>query len=721
MKGFFDTWVRLILVITGNLLVFVYPQPVNAAYPGACNSCQSQGSWCEKFSFGYACGSGGTCGNRVSDSVNCPSGCTCGRYDSLIGSGCNSNDCIKVESCTSAPTATPVPTGVPTSNPTNPPPPPGCAAVTLHDDSGNNFGWKTNQSYAWHAHSSDGLTFVARSASGGLTSMGDGPITDSFDWHYTANTGSTTGTYTLSFSGLNGSTNCSGSINFTLTNPIIPPTCSIVATNGSLSALTGETKSFIVNGASGATDVSLHRSPVTPECWRQTFSPSCPNNASNPVLNGLPGIQTTGNGTFTFSEARNYYVVCNASKSDSSCTGNPFSIPAGWYNCSTLPCNSAGSDCLRITVVEPTGNITANYFSTSSQAPSCNGTPLDVNIVTDTITRTFDGVMYTPNSTSGNSARWTNKRARPDTYGLSVSAGANYSVGAVCPVSPQELSLGENLVWDVGFVPPGPWVQSGGGDVYAGGRIQSLIPLDLPPTVPGVFTRNGTSLSPGVVTYGSAINSYDFSVNQGNTDVGRGRYIVSGKNWLSNDNITPTASDVINLYDSFWRTLGAPTAQSWSDGSAPNCPVYPCSIHAESSKITSGIWNITGNQKIILTVNGSLTISDAIKIAPGGFLAVIAKEGIEVSPGVGNLLASDETPNIEGIFITGGAFNTGTGSRKLVGRGMFIANSFTLGRNLGDSANIDYPAELFLFNPDLLVSMPAEMRESPLVWQEINP
>ncbi|MBA4419935.1 MAG: hypothetical protein C0391_02195 [Anaerolinea sp.] len=60
------------------------------------------------------------------------------------------------------------------------------------------------------------------------------------------------------------------------------------------------------------------------------------------------------------------------------------------------------------------------------------------------------------------------------------------------------------------------------------------------------------------------------------------------------------------------------------------------------------------------------------------------------------------------------------GAEHLVVKGSVIADMFLLNRSLGIS-NSTLPAESFVFNPQLLFTMPDSMKEIPYVWQEVAP
>lgn len=65
---------------------------------------------------------------------------------------------------------------------------------------------------------------------------------------------------------------------------------------------------------------------------------------------------------------------------------------------------------------------------------------------------------------------------------------------------------------------------------------------------------------------------------------------------------------------------------------------------------------------------------------------------------------------------------TVAGRERFVGQGMFVAGGFLLQRDLDSvNANTTTAAELFLYNPRLLFSMPDSMRDVPITWEEVAP
>ncbi len=281
------------------------------------------------------------------------------------------------------------------------------------------------------------------------------------------------------------------------------------------------------------------------------------------------------------------------------------------------------------------------------------------------------------------------------------------------------------LQWDIGYTLGTAWVQAQGGDVYSSGTIRSY----LPSVTPRVFITDGTGGYPGVMTYGT---SFDFDSDPYDT----GADIVSADNWQVN-----TSRASVNYYDYFYRRFGAPTTPTTAapfdnltavTQPASNCTASTCSpYYVVGDMATSGAWSVGTDERIVIIVNGNLTINGRINITGNGFIAFIVNGTITVSDTVGTT-ASSTTPVVEGIYIAttegqSGSINTGeslaAASARFVGRGMFISNGFLLQRDLQGfgTGNTGNAAELFIYNPQLLLTMPDSMKELSVTWQEVSP
>lgn len=300
-------------------------------------------------------------------------------------------------------------------------------------------------------------------------------------------------------------------------------------------------------------------------------------------------------------------------------------------------------------------------------------------------------------------ACWTNQTTGATGEGLTASVGAN-----------------ETLRFDIGYVFGLPWTQTNGGNVYASATLRSYIPN----ITPRVFNADGDGGYPGVVTYGTA---YDFD-----SDVAaQGNGYISREGWLVNTNRTR-----VNYYDYFYRMYGSPTSVT-TDASFSNLlavtqpPSSGTPYYVVGDMTTSGNWSVGNGESLVIIVNGNLTLGGRINSIGSGFVAFIVNGTITVSDAVGTTITST-TPVIEGVYVamnanqTGG-FVTGTSvtaaTARFVGKGVFIADTFTLQRDLDGYGvgNTGSSAELFIYNPRLLLTMPEEMKEHSVTWQEVTP
>lgn len=282
------------------------------------------------------------------------------------------------------------------------------------------------------------------------------------------------------------------------------------------------------------------------------------------------------------------------------------------------------------------------------------------------------------------------------------------------------LGANEILRWDIGYTLGSAWVQTEGGDVYASGSIKSF----LPDVTPRVFNTNGTGGYPGIVIYGT---TKDFDSDPFST----GDTLVSSQNWQVDETRT-----TVDYYDFFYKRYHSPTTVStdpaFSNPLAVTKPASGETPHYVVGNITtSGNWSVGANESIVIIVNGNVAIGGRINITGNGFIAFIVNGTITVADTVGTTTIS-ETPVVEGIYIATkadrtGSFNTGSsiaaGTARLVGSGMFIADNFSLDRDLDGFGvgNTGASAELFTYNPQLLLTMPDTMKELTVTWQEVAP
>ncbi len=390
----------------------------------------------------------------------------------------------------------------------------------------------------------------------------------------------------------------------------------------------------------------------------------------------------------------------------------------------TETCTTCVSDCGACTI---TGNVNARAVLVPSDATSC----ADVNSSTTYIPASFS---LTPPGTTRNNAgdgsysSWTNvpMGASGSVFYLVPSASSQYVQRLACwnrdnPAgsgtgTAASLTVdGSTLIWTVGYSLGTPWFQAEGGDVYASAILRSYVQ---PGASTPVVVRDGTGGYPGVVAYGT---SYDFDsalTGQGNTN-------VSSTNWLA---YAPRTT--VDYYDYFYRRFGSPaTPYAFADLLAVDKPTSSeTPYYVVGDMTTAGDWVVGDGESVVFIVDGNVTIGGSITTTGTGFVAFIVNGDIAVDSAVGTAYNS-QTPVLQGIYITSptGTFDTGTStaasSARFVGEGMFIAGDFLLQRDLEGygTGNTTHAAELFIYDPQLLFTMPDPMKELPVTWQEVAP
>lgn len=288
----------------------------------------------------------------------------------------------------------------------------------------------------------------------------------------------------------------------------------------------------------------------------------------------------------------------------------------------------------------------------------------------------------------------------------------------------RSLAANQTLRWDIGYTLGTAWVQTQGGDVYAAGNIRSFVPAVVPP----VFNEDANNGYPGVLSYGTL---YDFDSDP----FSEGATLVSSTNWQVN-----SGRAAVNYYEYFLRRFSSPTTPTTT---APfdnlvavtkptsNCTATTCTpYYVVGDMTTSGNWAVGAGERIVILVDGNLTLGGRVNISGDGFVAFIVNGSITVADAVGTTSAST-TPVIEGVYIAtkadqSGAFRTGASigasTARFVGNGMFVADSFLLQRDLDSyGGNVNSSAELFVYDPQLLITMPEVMKDLSVIWQEVAP
>lgn len=236
------------------------------------------------------------------------------------------------------------------------------------------------------------------------------------------------------------------------------------------------------------------------------------------------------------------------------------------------------------------------------------------------------------------------------------------------------------------------WWQVNGGNIHAdSGAVVSDIPATA--TEPYLITQSGVD-DTGLLSFSGSVSLGEGTINE------------NGEDWQAETVYQGTQTG----FDYFQRILSDDPAgiAEWTDG---NLPAADGVYLAADSVITEGTWNVGSGEKIVLLVDGEVTIGSDINVDSGGFLAIIAS---------GSISAADSVTNIEGVFIADGNFSSGGGDQQLTGEGIFTGwSGVTLGRVLADNSLI--PAEKFIYRPDLQLNAYRYLFWLNIAWREVAP
>ncbi|MBT4358923.1 MAG: hypothetical protein HN912_02750 [Candidatus Pacebacteria bacterium] len=279
---------------------------------------------------------------------------------------------------------------------------------------------------------------------------------------------------------------------------------------------------------------------------------------------------------------------------------------------------------------------------------------------------------------------------------------------------------------------PTAWWQVAGGSLFAGLTSGNAISSDIadsttciePSCVPGLSIRDRalTLNSDGFpVTGGGAISSNGEMITYRDPDV----FVVG-----------TTTTRLIENYSYFYNkfSLGLSPIDDYS-GSAGDAlkPLSSKDAYFHSGDMTiQSPWDVTSSENYVVFVDGDLTIEDPltegelITVDEGGFLAFIVSGDISVVDSVGHSLLTNTTGNIEGVFIADGDLtiaSNGTDDKKFIGEGSFVGwSGVSIARTYDEigTGNSLYPAETFVYRPDLVKNTPEKMKRAQMLWQETN-
>lgn len=140
-------------------------------------------------------------------------------------------------------------------------------------------------------------------------------------------------------------------------------------------------------------------------------------------------------------------------------------------------------------------------------------------------------------------------------------------------------------------------------------------------------------------------------------------------------------------------------------------------------------WDVTSGESYVIFVDGDLYIQDPgglgelITVSEGGFLAFVVTGDINISEDVGHSVLANTAGNIEGVYVADGTItvaSNGAMDLRFVGEGTFVGwEGVMLGRDFNGGVDNDYyPAEMFVFRPDLVKNTPEKMMRSQMLRQE---
>jgi len=261
------------------------------------------------------------------------------------------------------------------------------------------------------------------------------------------------------------------------------------------------------------------------------------------------------------------------------------------------------------------------------------------------------------------------------------------------------------------------WYQTEGGDVYAEGGISSTIPNTCTSGCdPNFSLPLLAGQSPGVVMYKT---NFDFGAGFPSSD--------TENNWLVHYGGLRQQYG----YNSFAQTVVSPQpagtpGQEWTPEVSPDLTALDGSYTHQGNVVlpNSGTWTVASGRKIVILVDGNVTINADIIVPDDAFLGIIATGDIQIEATVAN---------VQGVYVTDQVINIDQSNIKFIGKGVFVGldsegtgQGINLARDFAyDPAtslyyNFDNPAETFIYDPSYWFNSTALWSISKN-WQEVAP
>ncbi|MBI4058553.1 hypothetical protein HY408_02175 [Candidatus Gottesmanbacteria bacterium] len=296
----------------------------------------------------------------------------------------------------------------------------------------------------------------------------------------------------------------------------------------------------------------------------------------------------------------------------------------------------------------------------------------------------------------------------------------------------------DTLSWDVGFSLPGGWFQVRGGNVHT----NKGFGISLPGSKYFLLSEEpSVNLKAGAMSYVTLQSGYSNNPNSP-------PYVAMQANDDEHGEVVPNHD-----YYSYFRSrfpnpspISADLADDLQPTIATGLFVYEYTTIDDEYNIGGPTpWDIRGGTKIVIFAsdpssnrplkfaNGKkITVREPTETDPGGFLAFIAEGDIRIVASLGQnspktLDTTDREldPDLTAWFITNKSFVTTTkndpiNEKQVIIAGTVVAQTVNLNRDLGDK-NPTYPAEMFIYRPDLWINAPREFRTGIGTWREVNP
>lgn len=451
---------------------------------------------------------------------------------------------------------------------------------------------------------------------------------------------------------------------------------------------------------------------------------------------------TTGTGTCTVSNislmpGKTYRAIVSAHSVSGICS--PDSIPAVSAN---FTLNTCGSPITSTIETDPTNTakIVAGACTVAGATAYTNGGTIGASTVPagSSYTGTVDAAGNYTIATVPN-------RTAPTGYNLTFTPPAGYFV--TCPVGGTYPNISVPTVPDLPFfVSPiaERWFQTVGADIAA------LSPASRPVNDPiPVAACSGTGCDPVLSVQQVAGNAQTSGMLLVNSSAPQCKLSSAGG---APNNVSSPTSRLATVpsnpvlkegYDYFYRLYSMGVPPITDDFAVPTnaqkptfAPLGGKNAYYHNGNLTVDTpWAVNAGEKIVVFVNGNLTINKNITMSnSNAFVGFIASGNIVITANVGTAtkpFANQKTGQVQGMYFADGTLTVDTAGAagtdmKFVGEGTFAGRSgisllrdFKNGGN--GSENNAGPATLFIYRPDLLRNAPDQMKAPSYVWKEVNP